>query len=124
MLTAKERMLQFVDYQHELVTVFCKKNKLSNSYLNQKGAIGSDKLCNILNNYPNLNADWVITGRGSMLLTVGNAAVAEGVQAVVPIGNANGDNWREKYYTLLEEYNDCLKNANILSKKAVVIKEG
>ena len=64
----KQRLKQFIAFQKISVNEFCLKNELSNSYFNNDSAVGSDKLLNIFRNFPQLNMDWVITGRGSMLL--------------------------------------------------------
>lgn len=66
-MTAKDRVKQFIDFKHITVNKFCKNNLLSNSFFNNSSAIGSDKLLNIFNNHPDLNMDWVITGRGEMI---------------------------------------------------------
>ncbi len=39
----------------------------SNGFLSNVKNIGSDKLSNILNTYPEVNALWLITGEGEML---------------------------------------------------------
>ncbi|MFZ4056983.1 MAG: hypothetical protein ACOYKE_02540 [Ferruginibacter sp.] len=69
MESAKERIRQFIDYKSITVNDFCKKNLLSNSFFNNPSAIGADKLLKIFRNFPELNMDWVVTGRGTMLYT-------------------------------------------------------
>lgn len=63
----KSRLKQFIAYQQISVNEFCRINDLSNSYFNNESAVGSDKLLNIFKNFPQLNMDWVITGRAEML---------------------------------------------------------
>ena len=65
-MTAKQRLRQFIENQSLTTNKFCKKNLLSNSFFNNESSIGSDKLLKIFSNYPELNMDWVITGRGEM----------------------------------------------------------
>lgn len=66
-LKAKERIVQFIDFKKITKNKFCEKNLFSNSFFNNDSAISSDKLLNIFRNYPELNMDWVITGRGEMI---------------------------------------------------------
>lgn len=94
--TAKERLVQFIENEGITINQFCIKNNFSNSFFNNKSAIGSDKLLNIFRNYPALNMDWVITGRGEMIVKNG----------------AENNEWREKYYETLEKYNACLEGKN------------
>ena len=50
------------------VLQFEKRCGLSNGYIkNFKGNFGSDKLENLLNAFPNLNREWLLTGEGEML---------------------------------------------------------
>ena len=43
-------------------------NGLTGKYLSGKTSLGVDKIENILSACPDLNGDWLITGRGSMLI--------------------------------------------------------
>ena len=67
MVETKKRLLQFIDYKGLSKRRFCEKNSLSHTIFNNNSAMGSDKLELIYNNYPEINMDWVITGRGKML---------------------------------------------------------
>lgn len=68
-----ERIKQFIDYKGINVSSFEKRIGYSNgafaSQLKTKKSIGVDKLENILNEFTDLDANWVLTGRGSMLKT-------------------------------------------------------
>lgn len=92
MENAKQRILKYIEYQSISVNKFSLDTGLSNSFFNNKSAITSDKLLNIFRKHPELNMDWVITGRGEMLL---------------PKDSTN--EWKHKFYELLEKYNDCLE---------------
>ena len=62
-----ERLLKYIDYQGDTKYKFYKKTGLSNGFLDKNRNIGSDK-CEIISvHYPNLNLDWLITGKGEML---------------------------------------------------------
>lgn len=67
MKTIKERILEFIDYKVISNREFCKKIKVSPNTFSTKSALGSDILIKINNEHPELNMDWVVTGRGNML---------------------------------------------------------
>lgn len=66
-----ERIKQFIDCKGLSVSAFEKSVGMSNASfgksLKNKGAIGTDKLENILKVYPELSATWLLTGRGDTL---------------------------------------------------------
>lgn len=66
-----ERIKQFIDCKGLSVSAFEKSVGMSNASfgksLKNKGAIGTDKLENILKVYPELSATWLLTGCGDML---------------------------------------------------------
>ena len=66
-----ERIKKFIDCKGLSVSAFEKSVGMSNASfgksLKNKGAIGTDKLENILKVYPELSATWLLTGRGDML---------------------------------------------------------
>lgn len=66
----KTRILQFADLKQLNRSEFFNKIGLVKSNFSGKGAesdISSSKLFNILNFYPELNAEWLLTGKGSMI---------------------------------------------------------
>ncbi|MWB96740.1 peptidase S24 [Flavobacterium sp. GA093] len=70
MTKIKERVLQVSDYYKVKKEKFFEELKLS--YANFKGiqknsALSSDAIDIILSKYPNISAEWLVTGRGSML---------------------------------------------------------
>ena len=66
-----KRLKEFIDANGLSIAAFEKSIGMSNASfgksLKNNGAIGSDKLENILIVYPDINPDWLLTGRGSML---------------------------------------------------------
>lgn len=104
----KERILQFIDYKEISKREFCRKSILSHTIFNNDSAIGVDKLEKIYNAYPELNMDWVITGRGEMIYDRPEAAfiMRDNGVAIRP-----SPPWREKYFEVLEKYNQCLEAA-------------
>ena len=63
----KERILQYLDSKGLSKYSFYKKTTISNGSLDKKGTIGADK-CELINyEYPDINLEWLITGKGNML---------------------------------------------------------
>ena len=66
-----ERIKQYIDYKCITVSAFEKSIGMSNASfgktLKQGGSIRSDKLETILSVYPEINAEWLLTGQGEML---------------------------------------------------------
>ena len=66
-----DRIKQFIDSEGIAVSAFEKSIGMSNASfgksLRSGGAIGTDKLENILSVYPNLSPNWLLTGEGAML---------------------------------------------------------
>lgn len=73
MTTIKERILQFIEYQGEKKEGFF--DNLGLSYANFKGvqkksALSSDSIDKIISKYPEIDLEWLITGKGSMLKSI------------------------------------------------------
>lgn len=66
-----ERLKKYIDYKGVSISAFEKSIGMSNASfgksLKNQGAIGTDKLENILNVYPDISSEWLLTGRGDML---------------------------------------------------------
>jgi len=67
-MSVKKRIKEFIKSEGITDVEFQKKINVGNGYINNisKG-IGDDKIKTILEVYPNLNFDWLFTGRGEML---------------------------------------------------------
>ncbi|BFO64085.1 helix-turn-helix transcriptional regulator [Chryseobacterium sp. KCF3-3] len=66
----KERLMQYVDFKGINKVDFFKNIGLVKSNFSGSGAdsdVTSSKLFNILNNYPDINSEWLLTGKGEML---------------------------------------------------------
>lgn len=72
-MNVKDRIKKFIEYQNLTVSRFEKSINASNGYINSIAkSIGLDKIENILEIYPNLNIEWLLTGNGQMLKNEAN----------------------------------------------------
>lgn len=61
-----ERVKEFIEYKGVSKYEFCKKLGFSNKFLDNSSNMGTDKACKILHYYPEINAEWLLTGIGTM----------------------------------------------------------
>ncbi len=66
-MTAKERILQYLDYKEISQYDFSKKTGLSNGFLKAGNNITSDNLKILSTIFLDLSIEWVVTGEGDML---------------------------------------------------------
>ena len=90
------RLKEFIDYKGLPIATFERSIGMSNAsfgkQLKKKGAIGTDKLENILKVYPELSPLWLMTGEGEMLKsnssaidsTVTETDLTQGTNSVIP----------------------------------------
>lgn len=75
-----QRLKQFIDVKGLTIASFEKSIGMSNASfgksLKNNGAIGSDKLENILSIYSDINPIWLLTGQGEMLIGVPSSVSA------------------------------------------------
>lgn len=64
---ASDRVKQYIDYKGISKYKFCKDLGFSNKFLDNSSNMGTDKACKILHHYPEVNAQWLLTGEGEML---------------------------------------------------------
>lgn len=68
----KERLLSFLEFKKLTKAEFERLAGLSSGYVkNFKGNIGGDKLENLLIAFPELSRDWLLYGKGEMLVDMG-----------------------------------------------------
>lgn len=67
-MSVKNRIKEFCKYSKMPVTEFEKSLLVANGYVNSiSKSIGIDKIELLLEIYPNLNIEWLLAGKGSML---------------------------------------------------------
>ncbi len=68
METVKDRLIQFIEYKGFNPHSFEKKCGLATSFVaNMRSSMQPEKMMSIAHNFPDLNFDWLLLGRGSML---------------------------------------------------------
>ncbi len=101
-MKAIERLMQYIDYKGFNKRAFEIDNGLSNGYLGtqskRKADLGEGVLLKILENCPELNAEWLLTGKGEMLVVDNNAIVKLNKKPSPDVD----DGLRERYILLLE----------------------
>lgn len=78
-MSVKERLKAFLRYSDCKATDFEKLIGASNGYVNSisKG-IGNDKMTAIIEKFPNINPEWLLTGKGEMLRSSSDTLPREG----------------------------------------------
>jgi len=62
------RIKQIIEYKNISTRKFCIEVGFANGFFDKVKDVGSEKLLKILNRYPEINPDWLLTGKGKMLL--------------------------------------------------------
>ncbi len=116
MKTSKDRLIQFIESQNITKANFEQKNSLSGGTFSSKSDITTGKLLEISKNYPLLNMDWVVTGRGKMLNDTPEGAqkseVAESDNLMHDDGAPYGSNITQQTLLSLARGNEKLSQAN------------
>lgn len=71
-MAARERLIQFIDFKKISKNKFYLNCGLPNGAFTTVKSIGSENLEKISSAFPELNMDWVITGRGEMQYQISN----------------------------------------------------
>lgn len=97
-MKAIERLMQYIDYKGLNNRSFEIDNGLSNGYLGtqlkRNADLGEGVLIKILNNCLYLSSEWLLTGKGEMIISVDNTNKKPSVEVI--------DGWQERYVLLLE----------------------
>ncbi|MDR2825024.1 MAG: helix-turn-helix domain-containing protein [Prevotellaceae bacterium] len=98
-----QRIKEYIDYQGISVSFFEKKIGMSNgsfaSQLKKNKTIGVDKLEKILNEYPEISAEWLLRGIGNMLKPNGKGMS----QPILALNKSNKSmNLQERIHNLID----------------------
>lgn len=63
----KGRVIKYIEYKGISKYKFYQITGLSNGFLDKEGAIGSDKCEIIIYHFPEIDAKWLLTGKGNMI---------------------------------------------------------
>lgn len=63
----QERIKEYIDTKGISVREFCRQINVSPSFLSRDAEISSDKVLNIINTFPEISVEWLITGNGEMI---------------------------------------------------------
>lgn len=66
-MSVTERIRQYIEYKGISVRQFSKQAGLSNGFLGKVSDVGSTKLSNIVEAFPELSLEWLVTGKGEMV---------------------------------------------------------
>lgn len=64
-----DRIKEYIEYKGISKYRFYKETGFSNGFLDKNSSIGSDKCEQIIYQYPDIDPEWLLTGRGGMLRT-------------------------------------------------------
>lgn len=62
-----DRIKEIIEYKGISARQFCIDVGIANGYLDKVKDVGSEKLLKILNTYPEISPEWLLTGKGEML---------------------------------------------------------
>ena len=96
-----DRLKLFIKSKGLGQTKFEERVGFSRGYISKvKTSIGADKLSNIVEAFPDLNLDWLITGKGKMTSTPVQPAAVEQTTDTL---EENSVKYKNKYLEMLEE---------------------
>jgi hypothetical protein len=121
-MNTKERLKEYIKFKGMAVTSFEKSIGAANSYVNSiYKSIGPDKVNVIIEKYPDLNMDWLLTNRGEMLTTKQEMVI----ETKEKPSYISADGYQFKYISLLEKSIASLERtvASLEAKIAELTKE-
>lgn len=128
-MTLKERIEEYCKYAKIRISAFERRAGLSNGYFNQvKKEPSPSKLSQIEEAFPDLNTDWMLTEKGSMLKTTDQSVSQGGDDAILSDADLNNSSTMKKLLESLLRQNEELIRQNgaliDLYKEEQVIKRG
>ena len=68
--TQKKRIIQFIEYKDISKNKFYIETGISNGVLDKKGGLSMETVEKFYSTYPEINPEWLLTGKGSMIKNV------------------------------------------------------
>lgn len=94
-----DRLLKIIELKNINKSQFYREVGLSNGFLDKVRDVGASKLEQILNTYPDISPEWLLTGKGEML---------RGSSGLDKEGGAALSDCRERL-AIMEQLNDALR---------------
>lgn len=104
----KERILQFIDYKGFSKRKFYAETGLSNGILDKTSGLSVETLEKIYSVFPEINLEWLITGKGEMLKSSQNITIKDNLNSAIvsnnsgSIGNISVNDRKEDIAVLYE----------------------
>ncbi|RNC65169.1 hypothetical protein [Proteiniphilum sp. X52] len=98
--TVKDRIKLFLQHLNIGQNSFESKVGWSNGYINNTKSISADKLNHVINEYPQLNLNWLITGKGVM---TDPSALSDPTGQIIGMVEEGAAEYKNKYLEMLEE---------------------
>ena len=73
----KKNILQFIEYKGITAYKFYKETGISRGILSQNNGLSEDNTLRFLAYFPEVNAEWLLTGKGEMIKTKSKEIVPE-----------------------------------------------
>ena len=88
--TQKDRILQFIEYKGISKNKFYNETGISNGILDKKSGLSMDTIEKFYSTYPEINPEWLLTGKGEMLKSGNTNTEASKEESVkgIPLVNA------------------------------------
>ena len=117
-MNTKERLKKFCSQENITVKAFEASINVSNGYVNSisKG-IGREKLALIVEKYPNLSIEWLLTGNGSMMRQQNEGDIIKNKTVKVNEGPCRMCEEKDKRIEELKEQIEVLKDQVRILKK-------
>ncbi|MEA5128065.1 MAG: hypothetical protein VB074_07775 [Proteiniphilum sp.] len=115
-----DRLKLFIKFQGLGQTKFEELVGFSRGYISKvKTSIGADKLSNIVEVFPDLNLDWLITGKGEM---ISSSIKSDPAEQSIDVVEEDAVEYKNKYLEVLEE-NRSLRIEIEKFRKIIKLKE-
>ena len=125
-MNSKDRLLQFIEYKKISKNKFYLSTGIGNNYLGNVKSLGSEIIERIISIFPDLNVEWLISGKGSMIKTayketpeiVNEPQAAYGACKNCEMLKRVVDNQIDYIENLKKELEECKEKLELVKKKA------